>query len=452
MAAAAAAAAAAGNPLRGLQEEATCSICLEYYEDPVTAKCGHNFCRACIGVCFQGSASGLPCPQCREICPQGVLRPNRQLQSMVGLVRQLSVQAARGAPEEESLCEKHQEKLKLFCKQDQQLLCVICRESRGHRSHTALPVDAAAQEYTGELQEYLQPLRREMEDLLASKLREEERYKGLRKKMETQRLKTVAEFDGLRQLLKEQEQDLLRRLEEMERTIAVAENANISKLSSEISSMKALIDEIVRKCEQPAEELLKDIGSTLTRCQNVAESPRLISKKYKVLLTLDPDTAHGWLILSENGRRVARTEKKQHQLPHPKRFTGARSVLGKEGFSSGRHYWELQLLQDGLGWRVGVAHESVSRSNIATESAAVGFWTLGRWSNGQYSAFTSPYSQVHPHQPLAKLGVYLDYEGGRLSLYNADTMESLYTFTNCVFTERVYPYCRLWEQADLRLV
>ncbi|XP_069488476.1 E3 ubiquitin-protein ligase TRIM39-like isoform X2 [Ambystoma mexicanum] len=271
---------AAANPLQSLQEEVTCSICLEYYKDPVFTKCAHNFCRSCIAVCPEGSDSGVHCPQCREVCPEGELRPNRQLQSMVELVKQLAVQPGRAL--EQSLCEKHDEKQKLFCKEDEDLMCVICRESREHRSHTALPIDEAAHEYKGELQACLQSLKEELGDLLESKLKEEEGYKAMMKKLITDKLKMVAEFDGLRQLLKDQEETLLMRLEKMERSIKMAENANEGKYSSKISFISDLIAEMEKKCEQPPLELLKDIRRTLSRCRNA--TPHLsegLKKKYK---------------------------------------------------------------------------------------------------------------------------------------------------------------------------
>ncbi|XP_069061986.1 E3 ubiquitin-protein ligase TRIM39-like [Pleurodeles waltl] len=136
---------AAANPLQSLKADATCPICLEFYKDPVTIDCGHNFCRACILGCPKGLGQALQCPQCRVACARGRLRANRQLQSIVESVRQLSLQAERA--EEGGLCQEHEEKLMLFCEEDQKLICVICRESRDYRSHTALPIKEATMEY-----------------------------------------------------------------------------------------------------------------------------------------------------------------------------------------------------------------------------------------------------------------------------------------------------------------
>uniref|UniRef100_A0A8C0IS26 Zinc finger protein RFP-like n=1 Tax=Chelonoidis abingdonii TaxID=106734 RepID=A0A8C0IS26_CHEAB len=77
--------------------EATCPVCLEYFTEPVSLECGHNFCRACISQCWEGSDTAASCPQCRQTVQQRNLRPNRQLANMVEITKQLSLQAAKGA-------------------------------------------------------------------------------------------------------------------------------------------------------------------------------------------------------------------------------------------------------------------------------------------------------------------------------------------------------------------
>ncbi|KAJ1183720.1 hypothetical protein NDU88_000534 [Pleurodeles waltl] len=134
----------AAAQLTGLQDEATCSICLEYFTDPVTIDCGHNFCRSCITQSWGGRDGDSPCPQCRGISGRR-LRPNRQLGNMVEMVQQLHLPPLK--PPEEHLCEKHQEKLRLFCEEDQTLICVVCDRSKEHRPHAVTPIEEAAQEY-----------------------------------------------------------------------------------------------------------------------------------------------------------------------------------------------------------------------------------------------------------------------------------------------------------------
>uniref|UniRef100_A0A8C5SQF6 Uncharacterized protein n=1 Tax=Laticauda laticaudata TaxID=8630 RepID=A0A8C5SQF6_LATLA len=135
-----------------LHKEATCSVCLEYFRDPVSIACGHSFCRACITQCWKDQSTNFSCPQCREIALQRNFRPNRELGNVVEITRRLSLHGLQGAAgqeegEERPLCEKHQEALKLFCSEEESLICCICREARAHRSHTVFPVEEAAQDY-----------------------------------------------------------------------------------------------------------------------------------------------------------------------------------------------------------------------------------------------------------------------------------------------------------------
>lgn len=138
---------AAPSPTTELPSEASCPICLEYFRDPVSIHCGHNFCRACITRCWEWSTANFSCPQCRETAPERNFRPSRELARVLEIAKRLSLQAARGETVEEEGCERHQEPLKVFCKDDEAFICVICRESRAHRNHTMLPVQDAVQEY-----------------------------------------------------------------------------------------------------------------------------------------------------------------------------------------------------------------------------------------------------------------------------------------------------------------
>ncbi|XP_078497881.1 E3 ubiquitin-protein ligase TRIM39-like [Lissotriton helveticus] len=439
---------AAAAQLGSLTEEATCSICLEYFKDPVSIECGHNFCRSCITQSWEGRDGNFPCPQCREISSGKNLRPNRQLGNMVEMLKQLYLPPVK--PPEENLCEKHEEKLRLFCAEDQRMICLVCRESNDHKTHSASPIEEAAEEHKVKLQEWLLVLKKEEVYFLESKLKEEDQYKTMWNKLRTEKNKIESEFEKLRQLLKENEQTLHRRLEDMEKKITMIENANITKLSNQITSLKALITEIEKKSEAPAWELLKDVRSTISRCTNVKiQSPEMV-KIYKVMVTLDPDTAHPRLLLSEGGRRVRWTVTAQTLTDTPKRFTNRGCVLGSEGFTSDRHYWEVQLLQEGVGCDVGVAAESVTRKGWITWSPEGGVWAL-QVRGGQYKALTSPQTPLSPREKPLKLGVYLDYEGGRLSLYNAVSMELLYSFLQAPFTQRLFPYFWL-NGAELRLV
>lgn len=144
---------ALAGALERLQEEAVCPICLEFMSEPVSIDCGHNFCRGCIARHCQDKglwADGpFSCPQCRASCHRSGLRPNRQLANLVEGIRQLGLRAGLG-PEPgpgSPLCPLHDERLKLFCEEDEEPICVVCRESSHHRPHTVYPIEEAAHAY-----------------------------------------------------------------------------------------------------------------------------------------------------------------------------------------------------------------------------------------------------------------------------------------------------------------
>lgn len=137
------------DPVERLQDEVSCSICLEYLREPVTIDCGHNFCHACISsYCERGasSATGVAlCPQCRAGFLLSSLRPNKQLANIVEGIEQLALRPCRGPSE--ALCERHGKKLRLFCQDDGESICLVCDKSREHRSHMVLPIEEAAHDY-----------------------------------------------------------------------------------------------------------------------------------------------------------------------------------------------------------------------------------------------------------------------------------------------------------------
>ncbi|XP_009584771.1 PREDICTED: E3 ubiquitin-protein ligase TRIM39-like [Fulmarus glacialis] len=133
------------DPLETLQVEASCSVCLEYLQDPVIIECGHNFCRRCITRWWAELARDFPCPVCRKTSRHRALRPNRQLGNMVEAARQLrGVKRKAGG---ESRCQAHGQALARFCRDDQAPVCLLCEISHAHRAHALVPLDDAALEY-----------------------------------------------------------------------------------------------------------------------------------------------------------------------------------------------------------------------------------------------------------------------------------------------------------------
>ncbi|XP_065271488.1 E3 ubiquitin-protein ligase TRIM39-like [Emys orbicularis] len=448
---------ASAAPIEKMLEEATCSICLEYLTEPVTIDCGHNFCRACITQYSEHreSESGtmILCPQCREPLQKGKLRSNRQLADIVENIKKLGLKPENA--QKENLCERHEEKLQLFCEEDGEAICVICRESRAHRTHAVVPIEEAAQDYKVKLQEALGPLRQELEEALERTSEEEEKTTEWQEKVENRRQLITCQFKKLHQFLSEEEQLLLQGLAEEERETLQKLQDNITKLSEQSATLQQLITEVEEKCLQPAAELLKDVKSTLIRSENVTlQEPEAVSpalknvykicldmkemlERFTVDVTLDPDTAHPSLILSEDQKTVTYEDKQQDLPDNLKRFDTYPIVLGFNNLTGGRHYWEVEV-GDKTNWTLGVCTESVTRKGNIYLSPENGFWTVClRYE--EYKALTSHLTPLSMSVRPRRVGIFLDYDVGEVSFYNVTDKSHLFTFID-TFSGTLHPY------------
>uniref|UniRef100_A0A3B5KJY2 B30.2/SPRY domain-containing protein n=1 Tax=Xiphophorus couchianus TaxID=32473 RepID=A0A3B5KJY2_9TELE len=99
-------------------------------------------------------------------------------------------------------------------------------------------------------------------------------------------------------------------------------------------------------------------------------------QQFAVDVTLDPDTAHPNLILSDDGKQVKHGDVKKKLPDNPERFSTYVNVLGQQSFSSGRFYFEVQV-KGKTKWTLGVARESINRKGIINLNPQNGFWTVG---------------------------------------------------------------------------
>uniref|UniRef100_A0A8D0G5V8 B30.2/SPRY domain-containing protein n=1 Tax=Sphenodon punctatus TaxID=8508 RepID=A0A8D0G5V8_SPHPU len=156
-------------------------------------------------------------------------------------------------------------------------------------------------------------------------------------------------------------------------------------------------------------------------------------------VTLDPDTAHPDFTLSED-RKSARCGDVRKDLPdNPERFDAKYCVLGCEGFTTGRHYWEVEM-QESRHWIVGVARESVKRKGWFCFNPEEGIWAVGQRGD-QCQAYTSPETLLSLSSHLKRIRLFLDCTGGQVAFFNADTGASIFTFPPVSFPqERIRPW------------
>uniref|UniRef100_A0A672L8U8 E3 ubiquitin-protein ligase TRIM39-like n=1 Tax=Sinocyclocheilus grahami TaxID=75366 RepID=A0A672L8U8_SINGR len=165
----------------------------------------------------------------------------------------------------------------------------------------------------------------------------------------------------------------------------------------------------------------------------------IIHKKRNILdVTLDPDTANPYLILSDDGKQVSDGDIEQDVPENPKRFDDI-CVLAKERFSSGRFYYEVQV-NGKTGWSLGVARESIKRKEDISPSPEDGLWSMASINQSQCIACDNPAVVFSYTKTPEKVGVFVDYEEGLVSFYDVGSSSHIYSFTGQTFTEKLYPF------------
>ncbi|XP_027470722.1 tripartite motif-containing protein 14 isoform X1 [Zalophus californianus] len=226
------------------------------------------------------------------------------------------------------------------------------------------------------------------------------------------------------------------------------------------SFFKGLVDAMQSMLQTPLDVRLKEntncqlSGSTSTKLASLLKtspSPeRSLFLKYARTPTLEPDTMHARLRLSAD-RLTVRCGLMGRLGPTPAlRFDKLWQVLGRDCYAAGRHYWEVDVQEAGVGWWVGAAYASLRRCG-ASAAARLGCnrqsWCLKRYDLEYWAFHDGQRSRLRPRDDPDRLGVFLDYEAGVLSFYNVSGgMSHLHTF-RAAFQEPLYPALRLWEGA-----
>ncbi|NWR39619.1 TRI39 ligase, partial [Tachuris rubrigastra] len=145
-------------------------------------------------------------------------------------------------------------------------------------------------------------------------------------------------------------------------------------------------------------------------------------------VTLDDATAHPRLKISADGTRVIDTGISRDLPSNEKRFDYHLFVLAKEGYTTGRHYWEV-VVGTRRSWALGIARESVTRKGLLTLSPKNGFWVIGLADWRYYWAYTSPWTELSVSGNLEVVGIFLDIPAKQVTFYNVGKRSALYTFS-----------------------
>ncbi|CAL8377157.1 unnamed protein product [Boreogadus saida] len=446
------------------EENFSCSICLDVFNSPVSTPCGHNFCRTCINK-FWDEQVQYKCPVCNKVFDT---RPDPQVNILVSemaaqfrttvrvkeqpcvessdvpcdvctgtqlkavkscLVCFVSFCQTHLEPHqriavlkkhrlvepmdrlEDRMCKKHDRLLELFCKTEQVCVCQIEAE-----------VQQMIQERQNNIQEIKDTVKRSKADA------DREIANGVQ--VLTALMCCIEKWqDDLNQMVKErlkstekQAEDLIKELEQ-----EIEDLTNRSSEGKQLSHTKDHLHFL------QAFRSLKDPPPT--RDRTTVERVQ----QYEVDVTLDPDTAHPNLILSEDGKQVQYGGVAKKLPDNPKRFTFY-ACLTRQSFSSGRFYFEVQV-KDKTGWHLGVARESVNRKGGTTQTPETGYWIL--FYNKDRMVFKgNPDVRIPVRAELQKVGVFVDYDEGPVSFYDVEARVHLYSATGCTFREPLYPL--LW--------
>ncbi|XP_004414956.1 PREDICTED: erythroid membrane-associated protein-like [Odobenus rosmarus divergens] len=169
-----------------------------------------------------------------------------------------------------------------------------------------------------------------------------------------------------------------------------------------------------------------------------AELGLQFARQHAENVTLDPETAHPYLEVAKDKKSVKSIGYFQELPKSSNRFDSLVSVLGQQIFSTGKHYWEVDV-KNKMKWTVGICKHSVLKQGEIIVSPETGFWTLCLKKCNDYQALTNPRITLHLEEPPEIIGIFLDYEAGRLSFYNVTHLTHIYTYKQ-KFTEALQPY------------
>ncbi|XP_053485400.1 E3 ubiquitin-protein ligase TRIM39-like [Ictalurus furcatus] len=379
---------------------------------------------------------------------------------------------------EDYICQKHERALELFCRDDQTCVCKFCTET-DHKNHNTVPIEEESRERKTQLGKTQTDVQQMIQDRL-KKIRKIKHSVELSKRStEKEKADSVEVFTALIRSIERSQAELLEVMEEKQKAAERQAEGLIKELEQEITVLKRRDTELEQlshteehlhllqiyssMCSPPhtknwteisintdlsgdtvrtaLSQLQKTLNEKLTKTLNdkFKETELKRIQQYAVDVTLDPDAAHPYLILSADGKQVTDGDKQQDLPDTPQRFNTGVAVLGKQSFSSGRIYYEVQV-RGKTAWDLGVVRENINRKGKITPRLQDGFWTVGLRNENEYSACAGPAVPLTLREKVEKVGVFVDYEKGLVSFYDVKSSSHIYSFTAQSFTEKLYPY------------
>ncbi|XP_048059721.1 uncharacterized protein LOC125276261 [Megalobrama amblycephala] len=371
---------------------------------------------------------------------------------------------------EDYICQKHERPLELFCRDDQTCVCPMCAV-KDHKNHNTVPIEEESEEKKTQLMKTQKDVQQMIQDRI-KKIQDVKHSAEVRKRnTEEEKAAHVELFTDLIRSIERCQTELLEMMEEQQKAAEKQEEELIEELEQEITELKMRNTELEQlshtedhlhllqiysslcssrntrnwsEISVKTDESLETLRRALTQLQDTVQEKLTLTdlkrmQQYEVDVTLDPDTANSELILSDDGKQVRLGDTEQDLPDKPERFDRYVNVLGKEGFSSGRFYFEVQV-KGKTEWGLGVARESIDRKGESTLCPEDGYWTVQLRNGNEYEACDDSLIPLSLRVKPQRVGVFMDYEEGLVSFYDVESSSHIYSFTGQSFTDKLYPF------------
>ncbi|TNN64830.1 Zinc-binding protein A33 [Liparis tanakae] len=422
-------------------------------------------------LCGQCSDAKIPaiksCLVCFTSFCETHLKPHRRIAAMKKHKLIKPVENLEGR-----MCKIHDEPLELFCRTDEMFVCASCKVG-DHKTHSIVNLEYEAElRKTGlgaekettdemikerqqkiiEIQQSVEASRKNTGKVLSSSLHEmtamvdymrrsqaelAEVIETKHKQIETERNGLIKELEGEIMQLK-QKTVQLKQVEFSNDALLFLEK--FLSLTFTQPQVKNWYDVTLNGDEFTEQGAIAMLKTTMTREIRALCDPDWKEKQqHAVDVTLDPDTANPLLVVSPDGKQVTHGDRQRNLLKKPERFENVLNVLAKEGFSSGKFYYEVQI-KGKTNWDLGVVNQSIHRKGDIRLSPNNGYWTIYLRKGNELTANASFAINLKVREMPQKVGVFVDYEGGQVSFYDADSRACIYSFPGWTFTEKLFPF------------